>query len=134
MTLHSLTQKRARYAWQCIQEVKEKETPKVRGKYLSYIRNAPPLFMRNGLGNTIAFYKGNSEKNGTPRKAAYYLILQHLKGWAVEQDYLEEGVSLTEWIIDEETSSLQVHQLMRELIALLNWLKSFASSELEGET
>ncbi|HDN82932.1 MAG TPA: type III-B CRISPR module-associated protein Cmr5 [Candidatus Altiarchaeales archaeon] len=134
--LRSLEQKRAKYAWECIQKVRgniEQED-----KYKSYVRSAPSYIQINGLGNTLAFYKSKFEadlrKKGenelSADKRAYKLLYDHLNGWRKE---LRGGKDILEWIRDENTSSLMVFQATKEIIALLNWMKRFAEAELRDK-
>jgi len=134
--LRSLEQKRAKYAWECIQKVRgniEQED-----KYKSYVRSAPSYIQINGLGNTLAFYKSKFEadlrKKGenelSADKRAYKLLYDHLNEWRKE---LRGGKDILEWIRDENTSSLGVFQATKEIIALLNWMKRFAEAELRDK-
>jgi len=134
--LRSLEQKRAKYAWECIQKVRgniEQED-----KYKSYVRSAPSYIQINGLGNTLAFYKSKFEadlrKKGenelSADNRAYKLLYDHLNEWRKE---LRGGKDILEWIRDENTSSLGVFQATKEIIALLNWMKRFAEAELRDK-
>jgi len=134
--LRSLEQKRAKYAWECIQKVRgniEQED-----KYKSYVRSAPSYIQINGLGNTLAFYKSKFEadlrKKGenelSADNRAYKLLYDHLNEWRKE---LRGGKDILEWIRDENTSSLMVFQATKEIIALLNWMKRFAEAELRDK-
>jgi len=134
--LRSLEQKRAKYAWECIQEAKGDID--LENKYKSYVRSAPSYIQINGLGNTLAFYKSKFEadlrKKGenelSADKRAYKLLYDHLNGWRKE---LRGGKDILEWIRDENTSSLMVFQATKEIIALLNWMKRFAEAELRDK-
>ena len=136
--LRSLEQERARYAWKCIQEVRQKRDANLEEKYKSYVRSAPSYIQINGLGNTLAFYRSKFEsdlrKKGedklSPDEKAYKLLYDHLNGWKKE---LRENKDILEWICDESTSSLRIFQVTKEVIALLNWMKRFAEAELQGE-
>jgi len=134
--LRSLEQERAKYAWECIQEVKGDID--LEDKYKSYVRSAPSYIQINGLGNTLAFYKSKFEadlrKKGENRlsadKRAYKLLYGHLNGWRKEQ---RGNKDILEWIHDENTSSLKVFQATKEIIALLNWMKRFVEAELRDK-
>lgn len=134
--LRSLEQERAKYAWECIQEVKGDIN--LEDKYKSYVRKTPTYIQVNGLGNTLAFYKSKFEadlkkkgENGLgPEKRAYKLLYDHINGWKKET---RENKDFLEWIIDEGTSSLKVFQATKETIALLNWMKRFAEAELRDK-
>lgn len=121
--LRSLEQKRARYAWDCINEVKELKEA-VEKKYSSYVKRAPALIQTNGLGNTLAFYRSKDE-------IAYKLLYKHIDGWFKKKCYTNQDI--VRWIMSENTSSLDVFRVTREILALLNWMKRFAEAELKGE-
>jgi len=104
-------------------------------RYSSYIKKTPTLIQTNGLGNTLAFYKS---KFGTEReeelsadKRAYKLIYDHINGWFKKR--FRKSENIVEWIISEKTSSIEVFQVTKEIIALLNWMKRFSEAELRGE-
>jgi len=122
--LKSLEQERARYAWDCINEVIAQKN--IEGKYSSYVKRAPTLIQTNGLGNTLAFY--SSKKKDEP---AYRLLYQHIDCWFKKKGHSDQDIF--EWIISEDTSSLNTFQVTKEILALLNWMKRFAEAKLEGE-
>lgn len=134
--LRNLEQERAKYAWDCIQEVK-KEDGDLEKKYRSYVKRAISLILVNGLGNTLAFYRSKfeaslregREKELGAEKKAYKLLYDHLDKWFKKQ--FRENKDLLEWIIDERTSSIKVFHVTKELIALLNWMGRFAEAELK---
>jgi len=133
--LRSLEQERARYAWECIQRVKEERDIDLEGRYKSYARRASAHIQINGLGNALAFYKSKFEadlkkKGGSDlsaEKKAYMLLYKHIDGWKKE---IRGNKDLLEWILDEKTSSLEVFRATKEVIALLNWIRRFAEAEL----
>lgn len=123
--LRSLEQKRANYAWKCIQKIKELGDEKVEKNYNSYVKKTPFLIQNNGLGNALAFYKSKKE-------SAYELICEHLNKWFKMQKKNDQEI--LDWIISENTSSTEVFQVTKEILALLSWMKRFAEAELkEGE-
>ncbi len=150
--LRSLEQERARYAWGCIQEVKGDIN--LEDKYKSYVKKASTYIQVNGLGNTLAFYKSKFEaefkkhldklkrsdiqdpereafqKLGDDKKA-YKLLYDHINGWFNKK--FKQNKDILNWIIDENTSSIEVFQVTKEIIALLNWMKRFAEAELRDK-
>ncbi|MEM3366430.1 MAG: type III-B CRISPR module-associated protein Cmr5 [Candidatus Methanomethyliaceae archaeon] len=121
--LRSLEQDRAKYAMDCIREVKEKEFQK---EYKSYVRHMPMLILTNGLGNALAFIK--SKKNNKASDQFY----THLNKWLKEMMIIS-GDDVLNWITDKNTSSIQVQRATDEMLALLNWMKRFAEAELESK-
>ena len=120
-------------------EIKEDEVKKyyenLEKKYKPYVIKTPTLIQTNGLGNTLAFYKSKfgvkKEEELSPDGRAYKLIYDHLNGWFKE--YFKKDEDILKWIISQNTSSIEVFQLTKEIITLLNWMKRFAEAELKGE-
>ena len=157
--LRSLEQERAKYAWECIQNVKSALNLELESKYKSYVKSSASYIQINGLGNTIAFYKSKFEadfnkyvnelkkkslneskvyeeafKKLSNDKKAYKLLYDHLNGWF--KKHFGKSKDIIKWIISENTSSIEVFQVTKEITALLNWMKRFAEAELkdkEGE-
>ncbi len=133
--LKSLEQERAKYAWECIQEVKNNSKDELKGKYKSYVRDASALIQINGLGNTLAFYKskiGPKKESLSPDKGAYSMLYKHINEWIKKKR--KEINDVLEWIISENTSSMDVFNVTMEILSFLGWLKRFAEAELsEGE-
>lgn len=116
--LRSLEQDRARAAWQFVCEVKGKNYQK---EYRAYIRRAPTLILSNGLGNALAFCRA---KGGD----AYTKVYEHINRWFKTRHKSEDDI--LQWIISEETSSLEVFRETKEVLLLLNWMKRFVEAEL----
>jgi CRISPR-associated protein Cmr5 len=123
--LRSLEQERAKYAWECIQEVK-KESKELQEKYTSYVKKATTLIQANGLSSVLAFYYNRWKKN----EKAYEFIYKHITNWS-QLKKLTKG-DLLQWIIND-ASSIEVFKASKEVIALLNWIRRFAEAELKGE-
>ncbi|HDH44820.1 MAG TPA: type III-B CRISPR module-associated protein Cmr5 [Thermococcus sp.] len=124
--LRSLEQERARYAWECIQEVK-KESEELQKNYNSYVKKAPTLIQTNGLPNALAFYY-NKWKKG---EKAYELLYKRIANWN-EVKRMSGDKEFLLWVV-EDASSIDVFQVTKEVIALLSWIKRFAEAELKGE-
>jgi len=134
--LRSLEQERANFAWECIQKVKNLNEEKIEKSYNSYVKKTPPLIQTNGLGNSLAFYKSKfgSEKDEklSSDKRAYKLLYEHINNW-FNRKY-QKNKDIIDWIIHQNTSSTEVFQVTKEILALLSWRKRFAEAELkEGE-
>jgi len=132
--LKSLEQERAKYAWECIMEIKEEK--KLEKKYKSYIKKAPTFIQNSGLGNTLAFYKSKANSKASPQKSknsekkAYRKIYNHINEW-FKMRFEEEDI--LKWICKKETSSIEIFRVTKELILLLDWMKKFVEAELKGE-
>ena len=120
MNLRSLEQDRAAFAWAAVKAVKDKNFEK---DYTSLVKKVPVLIMTNGLGNTLGYLKSKGKKH-------HEELIENINRWATKREF--GGGDTLEWIIDGRTSSFQVMQASREVLCMLNWLKRFATAELEG--
>lgn len=120
MNLRSLEQDRAAFAWAAVKAVKDKNFEK---DYKSLVKKVPVLIMTNGLGNTLGYLKSKG-------KEQHKEIIKNINRWATKREF--GGGDALEWIMDGRTSSFQVMQASREVLCMLNWLKRFATAELEG--
>lgn len=120
----SLEQERADYAWDCITEIERKQKEH-KEKYESYVKKTPALILTSGLGNTLAFFNSKEDE-------AYKDLYRHLNDWAKKRLNKEDTWDiLRDWIRDENTSSIDVFYLTREILNVLNWMKRFAEARLK---
>jgi len=92
-------------------------------EYKSYCRKFPSMVQTNGLAASIAFLV---DKGGT-----YKYLSEHISGWLKKCLLLPEGVSLETYICGLETAQYRI--VTKEVLALFNWLRRFASGLIEGE-
>jgi len=150
--MRMLTQERAKYAYDAVMEVREvnKENLDVQEKYSSYVKSAPIMILNNGLSSTLAFYlskiglgedidyKRVKEKISTltPSKKAYAHLYYHIAKWLAEKANngkgLTNGKDPLKFLI-KDADSLQVMNLTRETIVLLDWMRRFAAAILREE-
>ena len=108
---------------------------KLEERYGSYVKKTPTLIQTNGLGNTLAFYKSKfgseKEEELSADKRAYKLLYDHINVWFKERFSIDKDI--LKWITAEDTSSIEVFKVTKEIIVLLNWMKRFAEAELKGE-
>ncbi len=117
--LRSREQERAKFAFECINNAKK--PGEFQKKYKSHTKGAPMLILTNGLGNAMAFMNSKDD--------AYKALFGHLDKWLGKK--ITSGKPILDWIIDNNTSAIQVHRATDEVLALLNWMKRFADAELE---
>lgn len=154
----SLEQKRAKFAYDCVQKVikceckwkdkdgKEHDTyqcadkkipHKNCGKYKAYVKRIPMLIKTNGLAATFAFVKAKSDHRDCNNKGyAYHLIYQQTENWLRESDttkaiFKGKPEGLIQVLISQE--SPEYRQLSTEVMALFVWLKRAAEGLIEGE-
>jgi CRISPR-associated protein Cmr5 len=116
-----LEQERAKHAWDCVQEVKDKPFA---GDYRTIAVKAPSLIVTNGLGQTLAFLKAKGK--GEPGNE-HEVLYRHLTDW-VGRKVNADG-DLLSWLVNTATSQ-QYRLATMEALALLQWLKRFAEAEL----
>jgi CRISPR-associated protein Cmr5 len=115
-----LEQERAKAAWNCVQQVKEK---KFAAEYRSLARSATADIQANGLGQTLAFWRAKGYENGQPKpNSEHCTLLDHVSRWLAGQ---------LKWITQRATTP-EYRVATVEAIAFLNWVKRFAEAELPG--
>ena len=116
--LRTLEQERAKYAWNCVQEVKGKPFA---GDYRTIAVKVPSLILTNGLGQTLAFLRSKSDR------PHFQLLYQHLADWVGSK--VRANSDLLHWLVKNATSQ-QYRLATMEALAWLQWLKRFAEAEL----
>lgn len=132
--LRTLEQNRANYAWTCVKKIQgyNDEQKLIEKKYKSFVNKSSALVLTNGLGNTLAFYRSKYGEDSTKAEAqAYKILYSHIDEWLKKQSIIDRDV--TEWILSEKTSSLDVIRATKETLAFIGWLKRFAVAELKGD-
>jgi len=123
----SLEQERAKRAWDCVKEAKGRGQNTAKD-YGTQARDLPARLQTNGLGQTLAFLKSKGYENGRPKSHGHVLLLEHVSAWVMEQVGAGDQ-DLLEWVINS-ASSEEYRRVMAEAMALAEWLKRFAESEL----
>jgi CRISPR-associated protein Cmr5 len=116
--LRTLEQERAKHAWECVQEVKDRTFA---GDYRSIAVKAPSLILTNGLGQTLAFLRSK------PDRPHFQSLYHHLARWVGEK--VRADGDFLNWLVSEADSQ-QYRLATMEALALLQWLKRFAEAEL----
>jgi CRISPR-associated protein Cmr5 len=119
--LRTLEQERAKHAWDCVREVKDKPFA---GDYRAIAVKVPSLILTNGLGQTLAFLKAKGK--GDPGNE-HEVLYRHLADWVSEK--VNADGDLLSWLVNTATSQ-QYRLATMEALALLQWLKRFAEAEL----
>jgi CRISPR-associated protein Cmr5 len=121
-TRQMLEQKRARYAWERVGDVKGGGFAR---EYRALARSAGADIQTNGLGQTLAFWRSK------PDSHAHSKLYEHVSNWLCERvDETWVGADLLEKLIEENTSGDQYRRAAAEALALLVWLKRFAEAEI----
>jgi CRISPR-associated protein Cmr5 len=117
-----LEQKRARYAWDRVNEVKDGS---FRKEYKALARSAGADIQTNGLGQTLAFWKSKRDSE------AHSNLYDHVSNWVGKQLHESwDTADLLAKLTERETSIDQYRQATTEAAAVLVWLKRFAEAEI----
>jgi len=135
-TRQTTEQKRAKSAWDRIEDVANKSYKK---EYGSQARGLPAMIQTNGLGQTLAFLKAKSSKN---EDNAYKALYGHLSYWGFGRltgDNTDKTPShsscptsdLLEWLINSDSATYR--RATTEALAYALWLRRFAEAKGWGE-
>jgi CRISPR-associated protein Cmr5 len=152
--LRSLEQERAKFAFESVSQIKERDDKELEKKYRSHVRSASTQILTNGLGNVLAFYQSKFERKIEtlkdienfvnsdnfnklkPEARSYACIYYHLSKWLAGEGNIQiivtKGNDTLHWIINN-ASSLEVLQATQETLALLKWMSRFGQAMLEEE-
>ncbi|MGC8917613.1 MAG: type III-B CRISPR module-associated protein Cmr5 [Thermoanaerobaculum sp.] len=118
----SLDQKRAGFAWEKVNGVHSG----VLEKYANLAKGAPSLIMGNGLMQTLAFYKSKNEKH-------HEELLRHVLEWLSHKEspchsFIPESDFRKAMDALSRCESSQYIQATHEALAILKWIRQFASA------
>lgn len=128
-TLKQIEQGRAKYAFDAVKEINEKETEKLKENYKSAAKKFPVLIKTNGLGQTLAFLKSKGgkkdRKTGKKIENGYDKLYKQIGGWLQTEaaNQLVPQGELVEQVIQLKSSIYR--QVTVETLALLNWIRRF---------
>ena len=112
----SLDQKRASYAWGCVQDITD--------EYVKLAKAAPSLIMSNGLMQTLAFFKSKGHTD----------LLNHILGWLVKPEAACNFLTGKEFYkamsdLASKATSEQYFYATREALAILKWIRHLAAAK-----
>lgn len=121
----TLSQRRARFALDGVERIKGEEFA---GKFRSYAANLPPMIQMNGFGQALAFCRSKSGQSLEDKayQALYKLVSEWLIGDGQPYNGLKDALA---GITSGSMSSYRLAQT--EALALLEWVKRFASAYIE---
>lgn len=117
----TLEQKRAAYAWQCVNAV----GPQHRDDYKNLAKAMPMMVMNSGLMQTLAILeeKGKEEK-GKPHHTA---LKNHVIHWITNQGQGERAMPFSQLMPQLlDAKPLQFRQATAETHAILRWIRQLA--------
>jgi len=131
--MQTMEQKRAKYALEQVQGDNGRQDiqDKYHKYYKSYASSFPAMIQINGLGQAAAFYRSKGAGVDTKAKA-YRALYELLSVWLLKPGQPYHGCEdLLDGIITKNIHAYQLAQA--EALALLNWVKKFATAFMEGE-
>lgn len=126
--LPNLDQQRAQFAWKKVEE--HSNNKELFDKYVNQAKGAPALIQANGLLQTLAFYWSKQEWRALAND-----ILEWLKERKLYGNQPEKGDMLYKSVMKNlvnETDLTKFMTAQEETLALLSWIRRFASS-FKGE-
>lgn len=127
-TLKTIEQGRAKYAFDAVKDVNDKDAQKLKESYKSVAKKLPVLVKTNGLGQTLAFVKskgGKKDKTGKKIENGYDKLYEQIGNWLRTEsaNQLDPQGELVEQVINLESHAYR--QVTVETLALLNWMRRF---------
>jgi len=123
MSLKTIEQERAKFAYDRVKEVK---TGNKESDYLSLVRGFASMILLNGLGQALAFLiaKGKNKPN------EYTSLYNHIQSWL--KNKFSPDVDKFD-ILQEirEKDSYHYRLYTKEALAFMVWMKKFSEAELK---
>ena len=136
MGLRTLGQKRAEFALERTLMV----PGDIRKDFKSLSASVPSMILQNGFGQTLAFLlaKGTDKDLKVKDDDKHTVLFDMIKDWLsykdddVNNDFVREAQKRHEFLRNlTELDQTQYLSAQREALALLEWIKRFASAELD---
>ena len=117
ISIRTIEQGRAKFAYDCVNEVIQNFDGDMKKKYKSGAKKLPVLIKTNGLGQTLAFINRRDSGN----EKLYAMI----GNWLNHKQLVELGENgdLVDAVIDKPSN--EYRRITTETLALLNWVRRF---------
>lgn len=122
MSLKTIEQIRADFAYNKIAEVNGWQDSKKKSDYRSYVRGFASMILQNGFGQALAFLRSKGKEDLTD---PHNILYKHINEWLSKGD---NDFDILEKIRTENSDKYR--QYTKETLALLVWLRKFAEAEL----
>ena len=123
-SIRGIEQGRAKFAYDCANEIAQSSDEDLKKKYKSGAKKLPVLIKTNGLGQTLAFI--NKRDDGNTK--LYDMIGEWLACKQLIE--LDEDSELVDVVISK--SSNEYRRITTETLALLNWVRRFVDGLMKG--
>lgn len=122
MSLKTIEQERAHFAFSKIEEVKNN----INRDYKPLVRGFASKILLNGLGQALAFLKAKGKKNHSNH---HEILYSHINLWLKKKFAdTENNFDILNKIRTED--SIKYRLYIKETLAFMVWLKKFAEAEL----
>ena len=111
MTIQTLEQQRAKYAWAKVQGCDE--------QYTSLAKGAPALIMSNGLMQSLAFYASKDKQH-------HKCLNAHILGWLYKRDLVERADFASVMNSLHNACPADYRRATAEALELLKWVRQLA--------
>lgn len=135
----TLEQGRAKYAYECAEDVVKNEKIEFQKKYRNgVVKKVPMMIKTNGLGATLAFAKAKGSAQGSDEKRAWNRVYVQINDWlnnSTNSHLIESNSEGNEDLVYKviNLSSNDYRALTIEVLAFFNWLRRFAEGLIAGE-
>ncbi len=123
-SIRGIEQGRAKFAYDCVNEVAQNSGEDLKKKYKSGAKKLPVLIKTNGLGQTLAFIN----KRDSGNEKLYDMIGQWLSCKQLIE--LDDNADLVEVVISKPSNEYQ--RMTTETLALLNWVRRFVDGLMKN--
>ena len=123
-SIHTLEQGRAKFAYDCVNEIAQDANADQKKKYKSGAKKLPVLIKTNGLGQTLAFIN----KRDSGNEKLYGMIGEWLNHKQLVT--LEGGINLVDAVINKPSN--EYRRITTETLALLNWVRRFVDGLMDN--
>jgi CRISPR-associated protein Cmr5 len=121
MALETLTQQRARHAWDEVQKAMKR--PEFEKRFADPAKKMSARIRAAGLGQTVAFMRA---KEGGD-------VLKAVAGWCHQFKLTKESSEESLLLQFKDGTAADLRQLTAETLAYLEWLVRFADAERRGK-
>ncbi|WKV08542.1 type III-B CRISPR module-associated protein Cmr5 [Thermoanaerobacterium sp. CMT5567-10] len=130
-SIKATVNKRAKFAYECVKNVKENKDKKVGSYYKSNSKRLMALIKTNGLAMTLAFMKSSKNKSNGEAGEAYNLLYGDIDNWLKSPDcpvnalynkYQEKD--MVERVVSFDSYYYRI--ITKEVMEFINWVRRFA--------
>lgn len=126
----SLSQERSKFALEQLLNKKEEIKKMDKGReYKSFVAGVPAMILQNGLGQTLAFMLAKKDEK------KHIMTFDIIKDWLIHKGFIDGSIeNRHDFMLKiSELDQSQYLLIQEETLALLEWVKRYASSLAESK-